>query len=69
MEEAGSGGRARIFEERALEDTFEERALEGTFEERTLENREPTQGWTREPRMKEGWTGPAGTTERGEGAI
>ncbi len=60
VEEAGAGGRAGI---------FEERALEGTFEERALENREPPQGWTREPETKEGWTGPAGTTERGEGAV
>ncbi len=37
MEEAGAGGRAGIFEERALEGIFEERALEGTFEERGLE--------------------------------
>ncbi len=65
MEEAGAG----IFEERALEGTFEERALEGIFEEQALEDLKPPQGWTREPRTKEGWTGPAGTTERGEGAV
>ncbi len=59
MEEAGAGGRAGISEERALEDTSEERALEGTFEERALENLKPPQCWT----------GPAGTTERGEGAF
>ncbi len=51
-----------IFEELALEgaleDIFGEQALEGTFEERALENLKPPQGWT----------GPAGTTERGEGA-
>ncbi len=41
MEEAGAGGRAGIFEERALEDL------------------KPPQGWT----------GPAGMTERGEGAV
>ncbi len=59
VEEAGVGGRAGISEERALEDIFEERALECTFEERALENLKPPQGWT----------GPAGTTERGEGAF
>ncbi len=69
MEEAGAGGTVGIFEERALEGIFQERAQEGTFEERALENREPPQGWTREPEMKEGWAGPAGTTERGEGAV
>ncbi len=37
----------------------EERALEGTFEGRALENLKPPQGWT----------GPAGTTEKGEGAF
>ncbi len=62
VEEAGAGGRARIFEELALEgtleDVFGEQALEGTFEERALENLKPPQGWT----------GPAGMTERGEGA-
>ncbi len=62
MEEAGAGGRVVIFEELALEgaleDVFGEQALEGTFEERALENLKPPQGWT----------GPAGTTERGEGA-
>ncbi len=60
MEEARAGGSAGI---------FEERALEGTFEEQALENREPPQGWTREPETKEGWTGPAGMTEREEGAF
>ncbi len=34
---------------------FEERALEGTLEGRALENLKPPQGWT----------GPAGTMERG----
>ncbi len=73
VEEAGAGGRAGIFEELALEgaleDVFREQALEGTFEERALENLKPPQGWTRESRTKEGWTEPAGTMERGEGAV
>ncbi len=37
----------------------EERALEGIFEERALENLKPPQGWM----------GPVGMTERGEGAF
>ncbi len=41
----------------------------GIFEERALEDLKPPQGWTREPRTKEDWTGPVGTTERGEGAV
>ncbi len=41
----------------------------GIFEERALENLKPPQGWTRESRTKEGWTEPAGTMERGEGAV
>ncbi len=45
-------------EEQAREDAGEERAPEGAGEERALENLKPPQGWT----------GPAGTTERGEGA-
>ncbi len=35
VEEAGAGGRAGIFEERALEGILEERALEGTLEARS----------------------------------
>ncbi len=42
----------------ALEDAGEEQAPEGAGEEWALENLKPPQGWT----------GPAGTTERGEGA-
>ncbi len=41
----------------------------GIFEERALEKLKPPQGWTRESRTKEGWTEPAGTMERGEGAV
>ncbi len=67
--EGRSSGRVGIFEERALQGIFEEQALEGTFEEWALEYWEPPQGWTREPKTKEGWTGPAGTTEKGEGAV
>ncbi len=48
---------------------FEERALDDTSEERALEDLKPPQGWTRESRMKEGWTEPAGVRERGEGAV
>ncbi len=47
---------------------FEEWALEGIFEEQVLKDREPPQGWAREPET-EGWTEPAGTTERGEGPV
>ncbi len=47
MEEAGAGGRAGIFEERALEGTFEERALEGALEE---------QSWLGPAETKEIWT-------------
>ncbi len=72
-DDSGGGGRSGWegghFRGAALEGIFEEWALEGTFEERALENRVPAQGWTREPETKEGWTGPAGTTERGEGAV
>ncbi len=45
-------------EEQAWEDAGEEQAPEGAGEERALENLKPPQGWT----------GPAGMTERGEGA-
>ncbi len=48
---------------------FEERALDDTSEERALEDLKPPQGWTRESRMKEGWTEPAGVREREEGAV
>ncbi len=47
---------------------FEEWALEGIFEEQLLEDREPPQGWAREPET-EGWTEPAVTTERGDGPV
>ncbi len=63
---AGGGCQMTAVEEAGI---FEERALEGTFEERVLEVREPPLGWTWGPETKEGWTGPAGMTERGEGAI
>ncbi len=59
VEEAGVSRRAGI---------FEEWALEGIFEEQVLKDREPPQGWAREPET-EGWTEPAGTTERGEGPV
>ncbi len=62
--EAGAGGRAGIFEERALEGIFEERALEGTFEEQALKDLKPPQGWIREPRTKEGWTDQRDDGER-----
>ncbi len=45
VEEAGAGGGAGI---------FEEQALEGTFEERAQKNQKSPQGWTREPKTKEG---------------
>ncbi len=48
---------------------FEEWALEGIFEEWVLEDREPPQGWKREPETNEGWTEPAGMTERREGPV
>ncbi len=41
----------------------------GISEEQALENRKPPQAWTRGPKTKEGWTGPVGMTERGEGAV
>ncbi len=45
-------------EEQAWKDAGKEQAREGAGEERALENLKPPQGWT----------GPAGTTERAEGA-
>ncbi len=45
-------------EEQALEGTGEVQALEGAVSEQAPENLKPPQGWT----------GPAGTTEEGEGA-
>ncbi len=41
----------------------------GIFEERALEDRKHSQGWTREPKTKEGWTGPAGMTREETGQF
>ncbi len=41
----------------------------GIFEERALEDRKHSQGWTREPKTKEGWTGPAGMTREEKGQF
>ncbi len=51
-------GALESWTEQALEDAGEGQAWEGAGEERALENLKPPQGWM----------GPAGTTERGEGA-